>query len=465
MAEPISVEDLENAKLDVTTIAEVSNVGTIAETTTNRNGDIIDTITGRLNRLDWLPAVAYGGGIGFTVNDGTKTIERSGFVYAPRNSEIPFTTTGTWVGDDEDKFFLIPGQSGGGTGGGLEVTESHTGDFTLTANLLGLAEGTTIQSGNVFETMNGPTAMAFDENATLWIVDGGDNLVAKFVKNDDEKFIRQSYSIPTVTATPVGITFSKVNDTFGYQDIWITFANATCQLFQADNKGRYTPEGTSFSTSSQTSNPRDVAMQSNGNLWICGNGGTVYEYQDSGGYSYTGTFIDLATNDPKYIDFTNDDKMWLGGSVSAVRLSVELADVGVGYALTGKQFSPTPTASDTPLGLACHPDYLSNVWQITLQALSGYTFRRYSISGTTISDDGANIINKFLNAGDTIVLPDLSTATVSHNNFSPGEIHVVEELTPGAQSGDLTRDRRQNDQVTVEDATVTIFKNPPRLGP
>lgn len=105
MSEVISVQDLENAKLDTETIAAVANVDTAEDTTTNRNGDVIDTLTGRLKKVAYeVPAINYVGGLNFGVNDTAKLIDRAGDLYSPLPSAVPFTTSGTWGGDDENKF-------------------------------------------------------------------------------------------------------------------------------------------------------------------------------------------------------------------------------------------------------------------------------------------------------------------------------------------------------------------------
>lgn len=61
------------------------------------------------SQIGYETPVLYEGGIQFGLGDNTKTIDRDGIVYAPLPSELPFTTTGTWAGDDEDKFFVVQG--------------------------------------------------------------------------------------------------------------------------------------------------------------------------------------------------------------------------------------------------------------------------------------------------------------------------------------------------------------------
>lgn len=103
----VTVADLENAKLDVQTIAEVAMVGYSSDTTTNRDGDVINTLQGQLKLLGFQPPVTYAAAIVFDAMDYTKTISYSGVVYFPDPNALPFTTTGTWVADDELKFFVV----------------------------------------------------------------------------------------------------------------------------------------------------------------------------------------------------------------------------------------------------------------------------------------------------------------------------------------------------------------------
>lgn len=53
------------------------------------------------------PAVEYAAGLLFDTPN--QTLERNGIVYSPVPSELPFTTSGTWTGDDQLKFFAIAG--------------------------------------------------------------------------------------------------------------------------------------------------------------------------------------------------------------------------------------------------------------------------------------------------------------------------------------------------------------------
>ena len=103
----VTVQDFDNAKDDLEFVSKIANVDYTALTATNRDGVVVDTVIGRLAKLGYIPPIAYAGSILFAINDTTKTIVRSSVVYAPLPDQLPFTTSGTWVGDDENKFFVV----------------------------------------------------------------------------------------------------------------------------------------------------------------------------------------------------------------------------------------------------------------------------------------------------------------------------------------------------------------------
>jgi len=107
MAGEVTVLQLQNAALDAQTLAQIAMVGYAADTTTNRDGDTLNTVQGQLKLLGYIPPIAYAGAISFGALEGTKTVERLGIVYAPVVSSLPFTTSGTWVGDDDAKFVVV----------------------------------------------------------------------------------------------------------------------------------------------------------------------------------------------------------------------------------------------------------------------------------------------------------------------------------------------------------------------
>ncbi len=82
------------------------------KTNTKPQGKAIETMLGRAARWGWIaPPVIYESGIFFDVDHEMKTIYRErngrGVNYAPERHYLPFTTTGTWDGIDEYKFYPV----------------------------------------------------------------------------------------------------------------------------------------------------------------------------------------------------------------------------------------------------------------------------------------------------------------------------------------------------------------------
>ena len=103
----LQVQDLKYGKLNVDTIAEVAMVGTTADTTTNREGVVIDTLEGRLKKVGFEPPLPYAAGITFAdAQDAVKSFDRDGIVYGCLASSRPFTTTGNFQNDSAN-FFVI----------------------------------------------------------------------------------------------------------------------------------------------------------------------------------------------------------------------------------------------------------------------------------------------------------------------------------------------------------------------
>ena len=86
-----------------------SAVNTGADTWTDRLGINRRTIQGQLKLMGYEVPAIYAGGISFTVSDNTKTVDENGTIYAPKPSALPFTTSGTWGGDDDARFFVVQG--------------------------------------------------------------------------------------------------------------------------------------------------------------------------------------------------------------------------------------------------------------------------------------------------------------------------------------------------------------------
>lgn len=144
MADPITVQDLQDATLDVTTIAEVAMVGTNADTTQNREGVTLDTLQGRLNKVGFEPPIAYVAGLTFTDGqDAAKTVDQSGVIYASLASARPFTTT-DWP-TDQDKFFVV--QDPTNSGGNVRTDNSNTYDNGTTQTMDALVSASAVVNG------------------------------------------------------------------------------------------------------------------------------------------------------------------------------------------------------------------------------------------------------------------------------------------------------------------------------
>lgn len=127
---PLTTQDFNNAQVDLQTVSAVSNsknqVGSPIDSTTTRLGDTSDTLNGRLKKLGYMPPITYAGGISFAALDNVKTIEEAGVIYAPKPSVLPFTTSGTFIGDDDARFFVVQGA----------VTSMLAAEFADVANMI-----------------------------------------------------------------------------------------------------------------------------------------------------------------------------------------------------------------------------------------------------------------------------------------------------------------------------------------
>ncbi len=103
----ISAEEISRTSNHFDTIDTV--VESPLDTTTTYSGASIYTLRGQLKRLGFLVPVPYAGGISFTINDSAKTVSEGGFIYAPLPELLPFTTSGTWGGDDDARFYPVQG--------------------------------------------------------------------------------------------------------------------------------------------------------------------------------------------------------------------------------------------------------------------------------------------------------------------------------------------------------------------
>ena len=78
-----------------------------ATTWTDRLGVARKTVFGAFQEITYKTPEAYAVGLSFLTTDANKTVEEAGVIYAPLNSALPFTTSGTFSGDDDDRFYPV----------------------------------------------------------------------------------------------------------------------------------------------------------------------------------------------------------------------------------------------------------------------------------------------------------------------------------------------------------------------
>lgn len=213
---PITDEQLEGLCENIDYINVLTE--TTAATATTPGGLVRDSLVGRLDKLGFIPAIAYSAGIEFlTQDDRVKTIERDNLTYKPIPSEIPFTTSGTWVGDDEDKFDLLAAEGNAdqieldNTDNDLEATNVQAGideisDVYTKSFLLGY-------SGGSWSLSNEPPGWVVSSNATnvTVTIPGGvfSGPVCAFITTAVHCVNASAdICIPAVAASNIGLTIS-----------------------------------------------------------------------------------------------------------------------------------------------------------------------------------------------------------------------------------------------------------------
>ena len=78
-----------------------------ATTWTDRLGVARKTVFGAFQDITYKTPESYTVGLSFLTTDANKTVEEAGVVYAPLNSALPFTTSGTFSGDDDARFYPV----------------------------------------------------------------------------------------------------------------------------------------------------------------------------------------------------------------------------------------------------------------------------------------------------------------------------------------------------------------------
>lgn len=122
---------LANAALDCDTIADVATSSN--PTTTDRLGNVKQTLVGAIQALGYQPPVAYTNGLSMTLI--TQTVEYSGGIYAVNPSYLPFTTSGTF---ETAKFRLLSTTSSALSDGSVTLTK--LADGVLEATVAGRAK-------------------------------------------------------------------------------------------------------------------------------------------------------------------------------------------------------------------------------------------------------------------------------------------------------------------------------------
>ncbi len=82
-------------------------------TWTDRFGVARKTVWGAFSEITYKTPVAYSSSIVFLTTEANKTVEEAGIVYAPLNSALPFTTSGTFAGDDDARFYPLQDKNRG----------------------------------------------------------------------------------------------------------------------------------------------------------------------------------------------------------------------------------------------------------------------------------------------------------------------------------------------------------------
>lgn len=107
-----TLTDIEDSKKAMDDIQSFTYSG--SDTFVDAKGIARDTVTGRIKKMGFTVPIPYVGGVVFAANDNVKTVEESNIVYAPLSSFLPFTTSGTFIGDDDARFFVVQGLTADG---------------------------------------------------------------------------------------------------------------------------------------------------------------------------------------------------------------------------------------------------------------------------------------------------------------------------------------------------------------
>lgn len=102
-----TLTDIEDSKSAMDDIQSFTYSG--ADNFVDAKGLTRDTVNGRLKKMGYTVPIVYTVSIVFGINDSIKTVEEGNVIYAPKPSALPFTTSGTFIGDDDARFFVVQG--------------------------------------------------------------------------------------------------------------------------------------------------------------------------------------------------------------------------------------------------------------------------------------------------------------------------------------------------------------------
>lgn len=134
----------------------VASNGLLIKTITKINTDAQTAFDAALQANGFLPAITYAAAISFGVNDKTKTVLEAGVVYAPLVSALPFTTSGTFIGDDDARFYVIQGIVEGNLHLFTDLTFDSVAAVVIESLVAGTTVGTQSYYGGWAATLNGP---------------------------------------------------------------------------------------------------------------------------------------------------------------------------------------------------------------------------------------------------------------------------------------------------------------------
>jgi len=301
MAGP-TLTDIAQTIEDLAFIEEVAT--STAASAVSSGGKTYPTIYALREQAEYNGPIAYAGGISCTT--GYRTVNRTGVVYFADPAQVPFTTSGTWVGDDDGKFLLLQPSTTGTSAvdynfdntisGMVATTLEGAMDELTTDYLRGFTGTSTVQvgSGETFTTLN--DALAHYSTLTPIMTGGVSprltlNLKAGYVHS--QQTIVDSIDLSWITITGSDAT-TTVNSSGFSQTIQLTTA---IPVFGVVNCGKFPIIEQSFHDSYISSARLFVSVGSGSKMTILnstqtsGNSSAVYAVYNGSIYCYN-CFLD-----------------------------------------------------------------------------------------------------------------------------------------------------------------------------